>query len=56
MFQAAELDEVRGALDEYQRAGYQLGITAQFALLCPILLLRNEPEAALEVIEHGLSS
>ena len=51
----SRLDEVRGALDEYQRAGYQLGITAQFALLCPILLLRNEPEAALEVIERGLS-
>jgi hypothetical protein len=24
-------------------------------LLCPVLLLRNEPEAALEVIDHGLS-
>ena len=49
------LDEVKAALDEYQRAGYQLGITAQFVLLCPALLLRNEPEAALEVIDHGLS-
>ena len=27
------LDEVVAALEEYQRAGYQLGITAQFALL-----------------------
>ena len=36
-------------------AGYQLGITAQFVLLCPALLLRNEPEAALETIDHGLS-
>jgi len=49
------LDEVKTALNEYQRAGYQLGITAQFALLCAALLLRNEPEAALEVIDHGLS-
>jgi tetratricopeptide (TPR) repeat protein len=49
------LDEVKSALDEYQRAGYQLGITAQFVLLCPALLLRNESEAALEVIDHGLS-
>jgi tetratricopeptide (TPR) repeat protein len=49
------LDEVKSALDEYQRAGYQLGITAQFVLLCPALLLRNESEAALEVIDHALS-
>jgi class 3 adenylate cyclase/tetratricopeptide (TPR) repeat protein len=49
------LDEVKAALDEYQRAGYQLGITAQFVLLCPALLLRNESEAALETIDHGLS-
>jgi hypothetical protein len=48
-------DEVRAQLDEYQRAGYELGITAQCALLCPALLLRDEPELALEVIEHGLS-
>jgi hypothetical protein len=33
----------------------QLGITAQFGLLCAALLLRNEPEAALEVIDHGHS-
>jgi predicted ATPase/class 3 adenylate cyclase len=51
----SRLDEVKAALDEYQRAGYQLGITAQSVLLCPVLLLRNEPEAALEVIDHGLS-
>ena len=50
------LDEVKSALDEYQRAGYQLGITAQFVLLCPALLLRNEPEAALEVIDQGSRS
>jgi predicted ATPase len=49
------LDEVKAALDEYQRAGYALGVTAHFVLLCPTLLSRNETEAALEVIEHGLS-
>jgi predicted ATPase/class 3 adenylate cyclase len=49
------LEEVKTALHEYQRAGYQLGLTAQFVLLCPALLLRNEPEAALELIDHGLS-
>jgi predicted ATPase len=46
---------VKTALDEYQRAGYQLGVTAQFVLLCPALLLRNESERALEVIDHGLA-
>ena len=55
MYLAAELDEVKVELDQYQRAGYQLGITAQFVLLCPALLLRNEPETALEVIDVGLS-
>jgi tetratricopeptide (TPR) repeat protein len=52
---ARRLDEVKTSLEEYQRAGYQLGLTAQFVLLCPALLLRNEPEAALELIDHGLS-
>jgi tetratricopeptide (TPR) repeat protein len=52
---AGRLDEVKTSLEEYQRAGYQLGLTAQFVLLCPALLLRNEPEAALELIDHGLS-
>jgi class 3 adenylate cyclase/tetratricopeptide (TPR) repeat protein len=53
---ASTLEEVRGALDHYRSAGYQLGITALYVLLCPILLLRHEPEAALEVIEQGLSA
>ena len=52
---AGPLDEVMAVLDEYQRAGYRLGVTVQLALLCPILLLRHEPEAALEVVDHGLS-
>src|SRR5262249_34430569 len=52
---ASRLGEVECALDDYQRAGYQLGITAQFALLSSALLLCNEPEAALERINRGLS-
>ena len=52
---AGQLDEVKTALDEYQRAGYQLGLTAQFVLLCQVLLLRNESETAMEVIDNGLS-
>jgi predicted ATPase/class 3 adenylate cyclase len=53
--QGSRLDEAKTALDEYQRAGYQLGLTAQFVLVCPVLLVRNEPEAALELIDQGLS-
>ena len=52
---ASQLDEARASLQDYQRAGYQLGLTAQFVLLCPVLLLCKESETALEVIEHGLS-
>jgi tetratricopeptide (TPR) repeat protein len=51
----SRLDEVNAALEEYESAGYQLGITAQFVLLCPVLLRRNDVETALEVIDHGLS-
>ena len=36
------LEEIRAALDEYRSAGYQLGITALYVLLCPALLLRHE--------------
>ena len=38
----SRLDEVVAELGEYQTAGYQLGITAQFVLLCPALLLQNK--------------
>jgi class 3 adenylate cyclase/tetratricopeptide (TPR) repeat protein len=52
---SSRFDEVTTALDEYQRAGYQLGITAQFVLACPGLLVRNEAAAALELIDQGFS-
>jgi predicted ATPase/class 3 adenylate cyclase len=52
---ASRLSEVEAALDDYQRAGYQLGITMQFVLLSSTLLLCKEPEAALERIDRGLS-
>jgi len=52
---ASRLDEVEAALNDYQRAGYQLGITAQFALLSSALLIRNQTEEALQAIDHGLS-
>ena len=53
---ALSLDEVRGAFNDYRRAGYELGITALDVLWCPALLLQGQPEAALEVIEQGLST
>jgi class 3 adenylate cyclase/tetratricopeptide (TPR) repeat protein len=51
---SADSIEVTNSLEEYQRGGYQLGLTAQFVLLCPALLRRNRPEAALELIDQGL--
>ena len=53
---ALSLDEVRGAFNDYRRAGYELGITALDVLWCPALLLQGQPDAALEVIEQGLST
>ena len=46
----SRLDEVKAALDEYQRAGYQIGMTVLSMLLCQAWLARNESEAALEAI------
>jgi hypothetical protein len=53
---SSALEEIRTALDEYRGAGYQLGITALYVLLCPALLSRNDCESALEVIERGLAT
>lgn len=52
---SADTVEVTKSLEEYQRAGYQVGLTAQFVLLCPALLSRNRPEAALTLIDQGLA-
>ncbi|MGZ9110029.1 MAG: adenylate/guanylate cyclase domain-containing protein [Rhodoplanes sp.] len=48
-------DDVTGALSDYRKAGYQLGITSLFVLLCPALLLRGQPRAALDIAEQGLA-
>jgi predicted ATPase/class 3 adenylate cyclase len=53
---AIALEEVRGVLDQYRSAGYQLGITALYVLLSPILMLRGEADAALETVDQGLSA
>jgi len=53
---AGALEEVRGVLDHYRSAGYQLGITALYVLLSPVLLHRGEREAALEIVDEGLAA
>jgi class 3 adenylate cyclase/predicted ATPase len=53
---SSALEEIRAALDEYRGAGYQLGITALYVLLCPALLSSHKCEAALELIEQGLAT
>jgi class 3 adenylate cyclase len=53
---SSTFEEIRAALDEYRGAGYQLGITAQYVLLCPALLFSHKYEAALELIEQGLAT
>jgi predicted ATPase/class 3 adenylate cyclase len=53
---SSALREIRLALDEYRGAGYQLGITALYVLLCPAFLSRHNCEAALELIEQGLAT
>jgi predicted ATPase len=53
---SAVLAEIRTAMNEYRGAGYQLGITALYVLLCPALLSSHQCEAALEMIEQGLAT
>jgi len=53
---SSALEEIRLALDEYRGAGYQLGITALYVLLCPAFLSSHNWEAALELIEEGLAT
>ena len=43
-------------MDEYRGAGYQLGITALYVLLCPALLFCGEYETALVLIEQGFTT
>jgi class 3 adenylate cyclase/tetratricopeptide (TPR) repeat protein len=49
------LEEAKAALDEYQRSGYQIGITVLFVLLCQAWLARNETDSVMDVIERGLA-
>jgi class 3 adenylate cyclase/tetratricopeptide (TPR) repeat protein len=53
---SSALEKIRAAMDEYRGAGYQLGITALYVLLCPALLLSREYGAALALIEQGLTT
>jgi predicted ATPase len=51
---SSAFEDVTNALSEYRNAGYQLGVTSLFVLLCPALLLRGQPRTALEFAEQGL--
>jgi predicted ATPase len=53
---SAPLDDVAAALAEYRNAGYELGITALYVLLCPVLLMHDHVEGALEILERGLAA
>jgi predicted ATPase len=43
-------------MGEYRNAGYQLGITALYVLLCPAMLFSHKYDAALDLIEQGLAT
>lgn len=49
-------DEVAAALSDYRREGFQLGITALYALMCSALLRSGQTEAAFDVVEEGLAT
>jgi predicted ATPase/class 3 adenylate cyclase len=53
---SSSLDDVLRALEEYRSAGYQLGITVLYVLLCRTLLKFDQIEAALDVIAQGLQT
>jgi class 3 adenylate cyclase/tetratricopeptide (TPR) repeat protein len=53
---SAPLDDIAAALAEYRNAGYELGITALYVLLCPVLLLHDHIDGALEILERGLAA
>lgn len=50
------IEEIRTAMDEYRDAGYRLGITALYVLLCPALLFCREYDTAFDLIEHGFTT
>jgi tetratricopeptide (TPR) repeat protein len=45
----------KGQIDDYCGAGYRLGITAPYVLLCYALLFRHQIDLALDIVERGLS-
>jgi tetratricopeptide (TPR) repeat protein len=53
---SSTMDEVMDALEEYRAAGHQLGITALAVLLGSALLEKDDPEAALEIIDQSLAT
>jgi len=52
---SSTVDQAIIELDEYRGAGYQFGITALFALLCEVMLVRRQLDAASELIQQALT-
>ncbi|MBV9982078.1 adenylate/guanylate cyclase domain-containing protein [Bradyrhizobium sp.] len=50
------VEEIQAAMDEYRGAGYQLGITVLYVLLCQVQLLSGDWQAALALIDQGLAT
>ncbi len=53
---SSALDEAFSALEEYRKAGYQLGITALYALLADTYLKLGRPESAQELLDLGMQT
>ncbi len=53
---AKSLEPVKTALDQYRGAGYQLGMTTVYILLCQTLLRHHEYESALQIVADGLKT
>jgi len=49
------LGEIEAALGAYRSAGYQLGLTALYTVLCPALVAAGHPARAAEFVEDGLA-
>lgn len=52
---SAQIADINAALAEYRNAGYELGITALHVLLCPVLMMCGQAQAALDILERGLN-
>jgi predicted ATPase/class 3 adenylate cyclase len=52
---STSLEPIKAALHQYRSAGYQLGVTAIYVLLCQSLLHHREYESAIEVLRDAFT-